>query len=122
MTLQAPNGESQTINYRYRPVTQTDWTTTATDAGSDNTTSTTEIAEFTLGGLTSGTQYQVQVSLDSDLDNPTLPVLEATLTTLTPDPSISDVAIDAKQTTAKATITIANPGTSGNTVHLHFRE
>ena len=120
--IQAPNGESQTINYRYRPVTQTDWTTTATDAGSDNTTSTTEIAEFTLGGLTSGTQHQVQVSLDSDLDNPTLPVLEATLTTLTPDPSISDVAIDAKQTTAKATITIANPGTSGNTVHLHFRE
>ena len=120
--IQAPNGESQTINYRYRPVTQTDWTTTATDAGSDSTTSTTGSAEFTLASLTSGTQYQIQVSLDTDLNNPTLPVLEATLTTLTPDPSISDVAIDAKQTTAKATITIANPGTSGNTVHLHFRE
>ena len=118
----APNGESQTINYRYRPVTQTDWTTTATDAGSDSTTSTTGSAEFTLASLTSGTQYQIQVSLDTDLNNPTLPVLEATFTTLTPDPSISDVAIDAKQTTAKATITIANPGTSGNTVHLHFRE
>ena len=120
--IQAPNGESQTINYRYRPVTQTDWTTTATDAGSDSITSTTGSAEFTLASLTSGTQYQIQVSLDTDLNNPTLPVLEATLTTLTPDPSISDVAIDAKQTTAKATITIANPGTSGNTVHLHFRE
>ena len=120
--IQAPNGESQTINYRYRPVTQTDWTTTATDAGSDSTTSTTESAEFTLASLTSGTQYLVQASLDTDLDNPTLPVLEATLTTLTPDPSISDVGIDAKQTTAKATITIANPGTSGNTMHLHFRE
>ena len=117
----APNGESQTINYRYRPVTQNDWTTTATDAGSDSTTTTTESAEFTLSGLSSGTQYEVQATLDSDLDNPTLSVLEATLTTLTPDPSISDVAIDAKQTTAKATITIANPGTSGNTVHLHFR-
>ena len=90
--IQAPNGESQTINYRYRPVTQTDWTTTATDAGSDSTTSTTESAEFTLASLTSGTQYLVQASLDTDLDNPTLPVLEATLTTLTPDPSISDVA------------------------------
>ena len=120
--IKAPNGESQTINYRYRPVTQTDWTTTATDAGSDSTTSTTESAEFTLASLTSGIQYQVQATLDSDLDNPTLPVLEATFTTLTPDPSISDVDIDAKQTTAKATITIANPGTSGNTVHLHFRE
>ena len=119
--IQAPNGESQTINYRYRPVTQTDWTTTATDAGSDSTTSTTESAEFTLASLTSGIQYQVQATLDSDLINPTLPVLEATFTTLTPDPSISDVDIDAKQTTAKATITIANPGTSGNTVHLHFR-
>ena len=120
--IKAPNGESQTINYRYRPVTQTDWTTTATDAGSDSTTSTTESAEFTLASLTSGIQYQVQATLDSDLINPTLPVLEATFTTLTPDPSISDVDIDAKQTTAKATITIANPGTSGNTVHLHFRE
>ena len=120
--IKAPNGESQTINYRYRPVTQTDWTTTATDAGSDSTTSTTESAEFTLASLTSGIQYQVQATLDSDLDNPTLPVLEATFTTLTPDPSISDVDIDAKQTTAKATITIANPGTSSNTVHLHFRE
>ena len=118
----APNGESQTINYRYRPVTQTDWATTATDAGSDSTTSTTGSAEFTLASLTSGTQYQVQATLDSDLINPTLPVLEATFTTLTPDPSISDVDIDAKQTTAKATITIANPGTSSNTVHLHFRE
>ena len=119
--IQAPNGESLTVNYRYRPVTQTDWTTTATDAGSDSATSTTESAEFTLSGLSSGTQYEVQATLDSDLDNPTLPVLEATFTTLTPDPSISDVDIDAKQTTAKATITIANPGTSGNTVHLHFR-
>ena len=119
--IQAHNGESQTISYRYRPVTQTDWTTTATDAGADSTTSTTESAEFTLSGLSSGIQYLVQASLDSDLDNPTLPVLEATFTTLTPDPSISDVDIDAKQTTAKATITIANPGTSGNTVHLHFR-
>ena len=119
--IQAHNGESQTISYRYRPVTQTDWTTTATDAGADSTTSTTESAEFTLSGLSSGIQYLVQASLDSDLDNPTLPVLEATFTALTPDPSISDVDIDAKQTTAKATITIANPGTSGNTVHLHFR-
>ena len=118
----APNGESQTINYRYRPVIQTDWTITATDAGDGSATSATESATFTLASLTSGTQYQIQVSLDTDLNNPTLPVLEATLTTLTPDPSISDVAIDAKQTTAKATITIANPGTSGNTVHLHFRE
>ena len=119
--IQAPNGESLTVNYRYRPVTQTDWTTIATDAGADSTTSTTESAEFTLASLSSGTQYLVQATLDSDLDNPTLPVLEATFTTLTPDPSISDVDIDAKQTTAKATITIANPGTSGNTVHLHFR-
>ena len=119
--IQAHNDESQTINYRYRPVTQNDWTTTATDAGSDSTTSTTGNAEFTLASLTSGIQYQVQASLDSDLDNPTLPVLEAKFTTLTPDPSISDVAIDAKQTMAKATITIANPGASGNTVHLHFR-
>ena len=119
--IQAPNGESQTINYRYRPVIQTDWTITATDAGDGSVTSATESATFTLASLSSGTQYQVHASLDSDLVNPTLPVLEAKFTTLTPDPSISDVDIDAKQTTAKATITIANPGTSGNTVHLHFR-
>ena len=122
--IEAPNGEFQAISYRYRPVTQTDWTTTATDAGADSTTSTTESAEFTLASLRSGIQYLVQASLDSNLDSSTATVLEATFTTfttLTPDPSISDVAIDAKQTTAKATITIANPGTSDNTVHLHFR-
>ena len=119
--IEAHNGESQAISYRYRPVTQTDWTTTATDAGADSTTSTTESAEFTLASLRSGIQYLVQASLDSNLDSSTATVLEATFTTLTPDPSISDVAIDAKQTTAKATITIANPGTSDNTVHLHFR-
>ena len=121
-SIQAPNGESLTVNYRYRPVTQNDWTTTATDAGADSATSTTESAEFTLSYLSSGIQYLVQASLDSDLDSSTATVLEAKFTTLTPDPSISDVDIDAKQTTAKATITIANPGTSGNTVYLHFRE
>ncbi len=123
--IQAPNDESQTIYYRYRPTSQSDWSTTATDAGSSSTTSqaNSESANIELASLNSSTSYEVEASLSSDLDSPTSDVVSAAITTLTPDPSISKVIIsEEKQTTAKATVTIANPGTSGNTVHLRHRE
>ena len=119
----APNDEAQTVYYRYRPTSQTDWSITATDAGTGSTSSTTASAEIVIDNLNSSTSYKVQASLSSDLDSSTADVVSATITTLTPDPSISKVVISEKrQITAKATITIANPGTSGNTVHLHYRE
>ena len=122
VAIQAPNGESLTVNYRYRPASQTDWSTTATDAGSDSTTSSTESAEFTLANLNSSTQYEVQVSLDSDLDSATATVLKGTFTTLSADSSISDVAVsEIMQTTAKVTVTVSNPETNGNTVYLRHR-
>ena len=123
--IQAPNDESQTVYYRYRPTSQSDWSTTATDAGSSSTTSqaNSESASIELTSLNSSTSYEVEASLSSDLDSPTADVVSATITTLTPNPSISKVVIsEEKQTTAKATVTIANPGTSGNTVYLRHRE
>ena len=121
--IKAPNDEVQTIYYRYRPTSQTDWSTTATDAGSDSTTSEarSESAEIELTGLNSSTSYDVQASLSSDLDSPSADVVTARVTTLTLDPSIERVVIsEEKQTTAKATITIASPGTGTNTAFLRF--
>ena len=125
VTIQAPNDNSLTINYRYRPTSQTDWSTTATDAGSDSTPSdaNSESAEIDLEDLNSSTQYQIQVSLASNWDNPTLPVLETTFTTTSPDTSIKKVEVgDRTQTTAKVTVTLNNPDTNGNTVHLRLRK
>ena len=125
VTIQAPNDNSLTINYRYRPTSQTDWSTTATDAGSDSTPSdaNSESAEIDLEDLNSSTQYQIQVSLASNWDSPTLPVLETTFTTTSPDTSIKKVEVsDRTQTTAKVTVTLNNPDTNGNTVHLRLRK
>ena len=125
VTIQAPNDNSLTINYRYRPTSQTDWSTTATDAGSDSTPSdaNSESAEIDLEDLNSSTQYQIQVSLASNWDSPTLPVLETTFTTTSPDTSITKIEVgDWTQTTAKVTVTLNNPDTNGNTVHLRLRK
>ena len=124
VTIQAPNDNSLTINYRYRPTSQTDWSTTATDAGSDSTPdANSESAEIDLEDLNSSTQYQIQVSLASNWDSPTLPVLETTFTTTSPDTSIKKVEVgDRTQTTAKVTVTLNNPDTNGNTVHLRLRK
>ena len=125
VTIQAPNDNSLTINYRYRPTSQTDWSTTATDAGSDSTLSdaNSESAEIDLENLNSSTRYQIQVSLASNWDSPTLPVLETTFTTTSPDTSIKKVEVgDRTQTTAKVTVTLNNPDTNGNTVHLRLRK
>ena len=122
--IQAPNSEPLTINYRYRPVSQTDWTTTATDAGTSSTDSeaNSESASFALLNLNSSTQYEVQVSLDSDLDSPTATVLKAKFTTSSPDSSISDFEISKRsQTSATVTVTVTNPDTNGNTVHLRHK-
>ena len=125
VTIQAPNDNSLTINYRYRPTSQTDWSTTATDAGSSSTPSVanSESAEIDLEDLNSSTQYQIQVSLASNWDSPTLPVLETTFTTTSPDTSIKKIEVsDRRQTTAKVTVTLNNPDTNGNTVHLRLRK
>ena len=122
VAIEAPSGESLTINYRYRPASQSDWSTTAADAGSGSTSSTTDTATISLSGLHSNTPYQVQVTLDSDLDSPTLPVLPASFATLSTGPSISDVVVSERtETGAKVTVTVANPETNGNTVHLRYK-
>ena len=123
-TIKAPNDDSQTIHYRYRPTSQTDWSTTATDAGSDSTLSdaNSESAEFTLNGLNSSTQYDVEVSFDSDLDSSTR-VINTIFSTLSPDTSIKEVEFsDRSQTSVKVIVTLAAYDTNGNTVFLHHRK
>ena len=123
--IQAPNDQALTINYRYRPTSQADWSTTASDAGSDITTgeADSEVATISLTGLNTSTRYEVQVSLSSDLANPTLPVLDTTFTTLSPDTSIEKIEVsDRTQETAKVTVEVDKPDTNGNTVYLHFKK
>ena len=123
--IQAPNDQALTINYRYRPTSQADWSTTASDAGSDSTTgeADSEVATISLTGLNTSTRYEVQVSLSSDLANPTLPVLDTTFTTLSPDTSIEKIEVsDRTQETAKVTVEVDKPDTNGNTVYLHFKK
>ena len=123
-TIKAPNDDSQTIHYRYRPTSQTDWSTTATDAGSESTPSdaNSESAEFTLNGLNSSTQYEVEASFDSDLDISTR-VVNTIFSTLSPDTSIKEVDFsDRSQTSVKVIVTLVNYDTNGNTVYLHHRK
>ena len=50
-------------------------------------------------------------------------MLETTFTTTSPDTSIKKVEVsDRTQTTAKVTVTLNNPDTNGNTVHLRLRK
>ena len=51
VTIQEPNGKQQTVRLRYRPSTQDDWSTTATDAGEipvNTSTDATAVADFRL--------------------------------------------------------------------------
>ena len=123
--IQAPNDQALTISYRYRPTSQADWSTTASDAGSDSTTGAadSEVATISLTDLSTSTKYEVQVSLSSDLVNPTLPVLDTTFTTLSPDTSIEKIEVSERtQNTAKVTVEVDKPDTNGNTVYLHFKK
>ena len=107
-----PDGTSQTVHLRYRTTPQGDWSGTLT------TTSTTADASINLTGLVQETEYEVEVSLTSDF---AVSVTD-TFTTLPPDPVVSDVSVGSiLQTTATATINIANADGSKQTVRLRYR-
>ena len=74
-------------------------------------------ARVSISGLTADTEYEVQVSLDSEFGD----TVSATFTTLR-YPSISDVDVtDITKTTATSKIDIADPDGSRQTVHLRYR-
>ncbi len=78
------------------------------------------IARYDLPGLTPGTEYEVEASLDKAFP-PTGSVSEK-FTTLPPDPYVS--AVSAKSdapTEATVTITIDHPGETPNTVYVRYR-
>lgn len=78
------------------------------------------VAQTTLTGLEAGTNYEVQVSLES-MFLPTDSLTE-TFATLPPDPYVSNVSVeDVTGSSATITVTIAHPGSDPNTVYLRYR-
>ena len=78
------------------------------------------LSVFLMTGLSPGTEYELQVSLDKDFSQ--TEILSKTFSTLPPDPSVSEVIVE-KVTLTEVTvvITIANPGTLSKTVHVRYR-
>ena len=100
VAIGAPNGQSQTAYVQYRE--------RGTQAWMDAANVVTRVAEGTtpLTGLTSGTEYDVQASLDDTF--PAGETESAQFTTL--PPIVSDVEVDnVTQTTAEVTVTITEP-------------
>ena len=106
-------GTSQkTVHLRYRVFGETEWGTEQTE------TTTGASAQFDLTGLEPQTKYEAEAALSSDFTGSKT----ATFTTLVPDPSVSSVSIgNITQTSAVATISIADPGEAQKTVHLRYR-
>ena len=102
----------KTVSLRHRRFGETEWDTARTKTTTD------ESAAFDLTGLSPQTKYEVEAALSSDFTDSAT----ATFTTLSPDPSLSNVIVrDIKQTTATAAIAIADPGDTAHTVYLHYR-
>ena len=78
------------------------------------------ISVFSMARLSPGTEYELQVSLDSAFSQ--TDILSKNFTTLPPDPSVSEVTVDnVTLTEGTVVITIANPGTSSKTVYVRYR-
>ena len=78
------------------------------------------ISVFLMTGLSPGTEYELQVSLDRGFPQPD--ILSKKFTTLSPDPSVSEVIVeDITLTEGTVVVTIANPGTSSKTVYVRYR-
>ena len=78
------------------------------------------LSVFSIARLSPGTEYELQVSLDGTfLESDTL---SKNFTTLSPDPSVSEVIVEnVTLTEGTVVITIANPGTSSKTVYVRYR-
>ena len=113
ITIADPDGSSQTIHLRYRTTTpQGVWS--STPPGS----STTSEASIALTGLAPDTEYEAEVSLTSDF----AVAISDVFRTLPPDPVVSKVSVNSiRQTTATASIDIANANGSTHTVSLRYR-
>ena len=78
------------------------------------------LSVFLMTGLSPGTEYELQVSLDEDFSQ--TEILSKTFSTLPPDPSVSEVIVEnVTLTGGTVVITIAHPGTSSKTVYVRYR-
>ena len=112
-TIANADGASQTVHTRYRTTTpQGEWSAAQT---TDSITSTAEIG---LSGLTADTEYEVEASLTDDFGVSRT----TTFRTLSSDPVVSRISVsNIAQTTATASIDIANADGEDQTVRLRYR-
>ena len=102
----------KTVHLRFRVYGKAGWGTAQTETTSGSS------AQFDLTGLEPQTKYEVEASLSSDFTESKT----ATFTTLVPDPSVSSLTIGSiTQTSAVATVSIADAGQAQKTVHLRYR-
>ena len=115
VTIAEPGPGENKVHLRYSivPTTQASWIIPSPKSVVGDTTA------FALTGLVPNSEYEVQVSLDSEFITE---VEYATLTTAAP-PSIGSVNMaDVEQTSASAIVSIFDSDGTAVTVHLHYRE
>ncbi len=111
VSIPSPTGQSRTIHLRYRITTPPGaWSTTQTAS------TTTSSAMFDVTGLTSGTEYQIEVSLDSHFATG---VTSATFTTL---PSAVESLSVGSITRTGAAVTVNVIAANDSGVHLRYRK
>ena len=98
-----PGTAQNTVNLRYSVDDEDSWTDhTKTETGST--------VSFPLSGLTAGTTYKVEAWLGSDTDNKAAATFTTTLPAAVLSPTINSVRVgNILETTATATVSIANP-------------
>ena len=108
--ISAPNGDSKKVHLRYRIKDETAWQAT------DPVDTTDDHADFPLSDLTSGTDYELEASLDD-----TFPTDETTTGKFATEPPSVDsvVASDESQTGAKITVNVTEP--NGSLVYIQYR-
>ena len=103
-----------TVNLRYSVDGEDSWTDhTKTETGST--------VRFPLSSLTAGTTYEVEAWLGSDTDNKVTATFMTIQAAAVTPPSISSIDVGGiTKTSATATVNIANPGDTQNTVNLRY--
>ena len=111
-TSPTPARRAKTVYLRYRVFGTTEWGTPQTETTNGSS------VNIELTGLSPQTKYEVQAALNGSFTRSKT----TTFTTLMPDPSVSAISVtDITQTSAVATIAIADPGSAQKTVHLQYR-
>ena len=113
VAIAAAGTSQKTVYHKYRVLGTDDWTTILFPAITHG-----DSAAIALSGLQEETTYEVAVALSQDFSG----MVVKSFTTL-PPPSLSGVSIGSvTQTSAVATVSIANAGSGQKTVLLQYRQ